>query len=149
MPEIRAVAAADMPLLLDLWVASWQTLDLPIDFEARRAWLPGHLVQLGDTGSDILGAYDDAGQIAGFVTINPATGWLDQLAVHPKGFGAGIAKALMNAAKARSPGYVELDVIKGNARAIRFYQREGFVITDEGINPRSGLAIWTMRWQAP
>eukprot|EP01037_Dinobryon_pediforme_P008222 gene8222-8306_t len=134
-----------MPDLVDLWVASWQTLGLEVDFEARRQWLPDHLATLKTQGTDILGAYN-ANKIVGFVTIHPQSGWLDQLAVDPAQFGSGLAVQLMQTAKSHAPNLVELDVIACNARAIGFYLRQGFVKTGEGISPRSGLTTWLMRW---
>ena len=38
----------------------------------------------------------------GFVVIDPATGWLDQIAVRPKSFGAGIAGTLFALGLAQS-----------------------------------------------
>jgi len=55
-----------------------------------------------------------------------ATGWLDQLCVHPNCFGAGAAQALIEAARRASPNGIRLDVNADNERARRFYEREGF-----------------------
>jgi putative acetyltransferase len=56
---------------------------------------------------------------------------------------------LLNHAKGISPALLTLKVNAANPRAIRFYEREGFVRTAEGINPQSRLAIYHYRWQPP
>ena len=83
---------------------------------------------------------------AGFVTIDPKTGALDQLCVAPAERGSGLAAALLDEAKRRSPGVVELEVNEANARARRFYEREGFAIVGRGVSPLSGLPTLKMRW---
>ena len=82
------------------------------------------------------------------LTIDPNSGYLDQLCVAPAERGSGLATALLNEAKRRSPGVVELDVNEANARARRFYEREGFSIAGRGVSPHSGLPTFKMRWRA-
>ncbi len=87
------------------------------------------------------------GALAGFVVIDPATGWLDQLAVDPEHWGSGMATLLMNEAKRISPALVRLDVNQANARAVRFYEREGFIRTGEGVNKHSSAATYFLEWR--
>ena len=44
------------------------------------------------------------------------------------------------------PAGLELHVNLDNPRAIRFYEREGFVKIGEGVSERSGLTILHYRW---
>jgi putative acetyltransferase len=83
----------------------------------------------------------------GFVTIDPGTLYLDQIVVAPEYWGTGLAGALIAEAKRASPRGLDLDVNTDNARAIAFYQKEGFVITGGGINPRSGRPVHHMSWR--
>ena len=85
---------------------------------------------------------------AGFVTIDAKTGYLDQLCVAPFERGSGLAVALRDEAKRRSPGLVELDVNEANARALRFYERLGFVFATRGLSALSGLPAIRLRWKA-
>ena len=71
---------------------------------------------------------------------------LHQLVVAPVAKGRGVARALLDMAKAGTPGGLELEVNQDNERAVRFYVREGFVRTGAGVNPTSGLRTWSMRW---
>ena len=83
--------------------------------------------------------------LIGFVTIDPA-GYLDQLVVAPDHWGSGLATALLERAKQLSPGEITLLVNADNARAIRFYQRNGFVHAGEDVNPTSGRPVLRMTW---
>ncbi|MBV9064862.1 MAG: GNAT family N-acetyltransferase [Methylobacteriaceae bacterium] len=148
MPLI--VETPNLAELIELWLASWAATYPEIDFNTRREWFAEHLALLRAQGCTIAVARDDAGRLAGFVIFNRVSGWLDQLAVHPDAFGAGIARALMGEAKALAPGFLQLDVNADNSRAVAFYEREGFLRTGEGTNPNSGARTLSMEWrQAP
>ena len=138
---------AHLPELTDLWLASWKTAMPGIDFEARRAWFVDHLIELEDTGAQIICAFDPNGSMAGFVTIDRISGHLDQLAVAPPHWGGAAAAHLLDEAKRRSPGVIELEVNQDNMRAVRFYEKSGFARVAAGINPRSKLKIWRCRWR--
>ena len=87
------------------------------------------------------------GGVAGFVTVDPATLYLDQIVVAPERWRTGIGAALIAEAKRLSPTGLELDVNTDNARAIRFYERLGFSITGAGVNPISGKPVHRMGWR--
>ena len=116
------------------------------DFEARRPWLEEQLLSHRASGGAIMVGLDAAGRPAGFVTLDPANGYLDQLCVAPHERGSGLAAALLDAAKRVAPGVVELDVNEANRRARRFYEREGFQAIARGSSPQSGLPTLKMRW---
>jgi putative acetyltransferase len=143
---LRARIDSDLPLLADLWVTAWREAMPQIDFEARRGWFCAYLPKLEAEGALTLCA-EDRNVLAGFVTFDARSGYLDQLAVAPIAQGTGIARALLDAAKARTPGIVRLDVNQDNARALRFYEREGFRRRAPGRNPSSGLATWQLEWR--
>ena len=144
---LRAFGPADMPGLTDLWVAAWRATGLAVDFDARREWFAVHLGELAAGGAEIIVAEDAEGRLAGFVTIHGESGHLDQLCVAPARQGGGLARILLDAARARSPGCVRLEVNADNARACRFYRREGFVETGRGLSPASGSPILRMEWR--
>jgi putative acetyltransferase len=54
---------------------------------------------------------------------------------------------LIAEAKRLSPGGITLKVNTDNARAIRFYQRNGFVDAGEDVNPTSGRPVLRMAWK--
>jgi putative acetyltransferase len=83
----------------------------------------------------------------GFVTVDPQACYLDQIVVAPEHWASGIGSALIAVAKQLSPSALELHVNTDNARAIRLYQKLGFAITGDGINPISGKPVHRMLWQ--
>ncbi len=117
-----------------------------IDFAARRPWFLARLRNLEASGAITVCAVNVQDSIIGFVTVDPSTAYLDQLAVAPSVKGTGTALLLLNEARRLSPQGVILDVNQDNARALAFYEREGFERIAEGINPLSGLKTWRLRW---
>jgi putative acetyltransferase len=144
---IRDFFEADLSALVDIWVAAWSETGLGIDFDARRAWLIGHLRDLRAGGAEIIVGLEAGGRPAGFAAIDAKSGYLDQLCVAPAERGSGLAAALLKEAKRRSPGVIELDVNEMNPRARRFYEREGFSTVGRGFNLQSGLPTLKMRWR--
>jgi putative acetyltransferase len=144
---LRDFGPADLPALIDLWAAAWTATGIPIDFDARRAWIGERLVAIRAGGARIVVGLDESENLAGFVTIDPRSGHLDQLCVTPAERGSGLATTLMDEAKRRSPGAVELEVNEANPRARRFYLREGFTVIGQGVSPHSGLPTLRMRWR--
>ncbi|MFO1117880.1 MAG: GNAT family N-acetyltransferase [Beijerinckiaceae bacterium] len=132
--------------LVELWIAAWKATYPDIDFDARRDWFVRHLAELEAAGAKTICAFDGA-RLMGFVVIDPATGWLDQIAVRPKSFGAGIAGKLLGAARRVSPERITLDVNADNFRALRFYKREGFQRIGAGTNKLSGRETAKLEWR--
>ncbi len=143
--RLRRRIDPDMEALTDLWAESWREAMPDIDFSARKPWLCARLPALEAAGAVTICGFDAGGRLAGFVTVDPATGYLDQIAVgnHAKGLGA--AAALLGEARRISSRPVFLDVNQDNQRALRFYAREGFERVGAGINPLSGLKTWRLR----
>ncbi len=136
-----------MPELSELWVAAWTQAMPEINFEARRPWLCAHLEDLHARDYETRCAVAHDGAVAGFVTLLPQTGELDQIAVAPGVGRRGVGHLLMNEARALSPGRITLTVNQANGAARRFYEREGFIVTGEGRNPLSGLPTLRMLWR--
>ena len=142
---LRPYAPGDEAAAIELWRQTWQQAYPAIDFAARVDWWRerwrGELVP-----SATIMVAETAGSLAGFVTVDAATGYLDQIVVAPGHWGAGIAEMLLDEAKRLSPSRLELHVNQDNARAIRFYQKHGFVVAVEDVNARSGAQIYLMKW---
>lgn len=145
--NLRSRVDDDLPFILDLWVASWRATYPEIDFEKRRDWLLRRIRELEATGAVTLCLFDAQSALAGFVVINPADGWLDQICVAPDRFGAGLGASLLSAARNVSPRLIRLDVNADNARAIRFYERDGFLCIGRGANTLSGRETIVMEWR--
>jgi putative acetyltransferase len=132
--------------MLDVWVAAWQAAYPAIDFQARRGWTADRIAELERTGSRSLIAVR-SDRIVGAVVINPQTGYLDQIVVATQHQGGGVADALLAEARRLSPAGLDLHVNQDNTRAIRFYEKNGFVRVGDDVNPRSGAPIYNMSWR--
>jgi putative acetyltransferase len=145
--SLRDYGPRDLPAIEDFWVAAWAGAGFPIDFSARLPWLRAHLTKLAAEGVEIVVGLDGEGGPAGIVTIDPQTGHLDQLCIAPSAQGGGLARALLDEAKRRSPGQIHLDVNEQNVRACRFYEREGFAVVGRGNSEMSGLPVRRLVWR--
>jgi putative acetyltransferase len=151
---LRAYAAADEAAAIELWRRTWQTAYPDIDFSTRVAWwrerwrnelVRACTIMVVETGDGV--SSERPARIAGFVTVDPATGYLDQLVVAPEAWGSGLARTLIEAAKQIAPSGLDLHVNRDNRRAIRFYEKHGFAVTSEEVNPRSGAPVYRMSWR--
>jgi putative acetyltransferase len=144
---LRPYATADEDAAIELWRRTWQQHYPLLDFTKRLDWwrerwrnelVPAARIVMADIGSVLVG----------FVTVDPKTMYLDQIVVAPEHWGSDIALKLLDEAKRISPQGLDLLVNKDNARAIRFYQKHGFVYAGEDKNPVSGIAVNRMKWRA-
>jgi len=143
---LRPYTPADEDAAIELWRRTWAQHYPHIDFDARVAWWRGRWRnELVPTAQIVLAEKD--GALAGFVTVDPRTHYLDQIVVAPAHWGTGLAHALLDEAKRRSPAGLYLLVNKDNARAIGFYGKHGFVYDGDDKNPVSGIAVNRMRWR--
>src|SRR5215475_10792833 len=133
---LRAYQPTDEDAAIALWQRTWQQAYPAIDFAARVAWWRERWKSELVAKASIIVA-EQAGNLIGFVTID-SEAYLDQLVVAPEHWGSDVATALVDEAKRLSPEHITLLVNKDNARAIRFYERSGFVHAGEDFNPTSG-----------
>jgi putative acetyltransferase len=142
----RPYASADEDAAIELWRRTWQQHYPHLDFAARVAWwrerwrnelVPAATITIAERG----------GSLVGFVTVDPKTRYLDQIVVAPEAWGSDVAVTLMAEARRLSPGGLDLAVNADNARAISFYEKQGFVITGDDVNPISGAPIRRMSWR--
>jgi putative acetyltransferase len=143
---LRRYEAADEDAAIELWRRTWQIAYPRLDFNARLDWWRERWRQeLVPTAAIVLAQSQTA--LLGFVTVDPKTRYLDQIVVAPEAWGGGIAEALLAEARRLSPSGLDLAVNADNARAIRFYEKHGFAVTGNDVNPRSGAPIRKMAWR--
>ena len=142
--HLRPYRAEDEDALIALWQRTWQRAYPAIDFAARVPWWRERWRSELVPKAAIIVAEQDGAPV-GFVTID-TSGYLDQLVVAPDRWGSELAARLVDEAKRRSPDRITLLVNKDNARAIRFYERNGFVHAGEDVNPTSGRPVLKMEW---
>jgi putative acetyltransferase len=142
----RPYTAADEDEAIELWRRTWQIAYPPIDFSERVGWwrerwrkelVPVAAITVAEAG----------GVMVGFVTVDQKSGYLDQFVVAPEAWGSAVGKMLAVEAKRLSPSKLDLLVNKDNARAIRFYEKQGFVYAGNDVNPTSGKPVNRMSWR--
>ena len=143
--QLRPYRVEDEDVSIELWRQTWQQAYPSIDFAARVAWWRERWRNELVPNAQIIVA-EQASALIGFVTIDDK-GYLDQLVVSPDHWGSELANALVDEAKRLSPAGVTLLVNKDNSRAIRFYERNGFVHAGEDVNPTSGRPVLKMVWK--
>ena len=125
--ELRPATDADADAVADVYLASFKAA-LPTvthghaDDDIRR-----HIrsVISGDTQTWV--AVDDQ-KVVGMMFLKP--GWIDQLYLAPDRLGEGIGRQMLDLAKDRSGGELQLWTFQVNDRARRFYERNGFVAAE-------------------
>ena len=133
---IRSALPEDEAGIVALWracdlVASYN--DPAADFRFARA----------GACSDVLVGVDDAGRIAGSVTVghDGHRGWLYYVASAPEARGSGVGRQMVQAAEAwlRARGVVKAQLLvrETNTQVVSFYERLGFEVT-----PRVVMAKW-------
>jgi len=150
---LRRYVAADEDAAVELWRRSWQASYPRIDFTARLAWWRERWrSELVPAATIMVAVAESAdalpGAMVGFVTVEPKTGYLDQIVVAPEAWGSPAAAALLAAAKRIASAGLDLHVNQDNGRAIRFYEKHGFAVSGTDVNPRSGAAVFKMSWRA-
>jgi putative acetyltransferase len=143
---LRPYLVTDEAAAIELWRRTWQQHYPHLDFAARVDWwrerwrnelVPVAKITVAEAQHDLVG----------FVTVDPQTLYLDQIVVAPEVWGAAIAPALIAEAKQLSPRGLDLKVNSDNARAIRFYEKHGFAVAGDDVNPISGAPIYKMSWR--
>jgi len=120
------------------------TYDFPLAHtdDEVRGWVADHLLPTSETW-----VAEAGGEVAGFMSLGEA--WLEQLYVAPGRTGAGIGSRLVDLAKQRRPGGLDLYTFQVNARARRFYERHGFRVVElnDGSNNEEGQPDVRYRWR--
>jgi putative acetyltransferase len=143
--QLRPYRAEDEDAAIALWQQTWQQAYPAIDFAARVTWWRERWRKDLVPNAAIIVA-EEAGALVGFVTID-RKGYLDQLVVSPDRWGSELGNALVDEAKRLSPDGITLLVNTDNARAIRFYERNGFAHAGGDVNPTSGRPVLRMEWK--
>ena len=138
---IRKLQEPDVDRVMALWLgANLKAHDfvpaayLRSNFEPVKEMLPQAEVYV----------YEDAGEIQGFVGLTGE--YIEGIFVADETQSQGIGKRLLDHMKAIKDT-LHLSVYQKNTRAIRFYQREGFVIQHEGSDESTGEKEYTMLWR--
>ncbi len=138
---IRRLQETDIDRVMTLWLDTnlkahdfvpaeyWKN-----NFESVKEMLPQAEVYV----------YEETGAIQGFVGLTGE--YIEGIFVSGEMQSQGIGKRLLDHIKTEKDT-LHLSVYQKNTRAIRFYQREGFVIQREGLDESTGEKEYVMLWQ--
>lgn len=142
---IRERKAADGSLVARIWLDSNREVH---DFIPAEYWEENYqavkeaLLQ----GEVYVCEMEMAGKtdIVGFIGMNED--FIEGIFVRDDVRSRGVGRELLDYAKDRR-NRLMLGVYQKNQRAIRFYQREGFLIWQEGVDGNTGEKEYTMLWR--
>ena len=138
---IRKLQKADINKVADIW------LDTNIkahDFIPAQYWKSNfELVKQLLLQAEVY-VYENDKEIQGFVGMNKE--YVEGIFISDKMQSQGIGKILLNYAKDKRNKLL-LNVYQKNARAISFYQREGFKIQFESLDEATGEKDYVMAWK--
>lgn len=138
---IRKLQRADIDSVADIWLDTnlkahcfipaqyWKD-----NFEMVKEMLPQAEVYL----------YENGKKIQGFIGINDEH--IEGIFVSDEVQSQGIGRLLLDYIKDKKLR-LYLNVYQKNTRAIKFYRREGFIISGEGIDEATGEKDYVMVWQ--
>jgi GNAT superfamily N-acetyltransferase len=120
---IRRAAGPDAAAVAELFLTSFKatyTFPLAHTDDEVRDWVREAMIATRESWVAV-----EEDRVVGWMVVGP--GELDQLYVPPDRLGRGIGRRLLEVARERSPDGLSLYTFQVNARARRFYERNGFV----------------------
>jgi putative acetyltransferase len=143
---LRPYTGADEDAAIELWRRTWQKTYPELDFDARLPWWRERWRNTLVPNTTIVVA-EETSVMLGLVTVDARNRYLDQVVVAPEAWGSGVAQKLLAEAKRISPSGLDIFVNHDNLRAIRFYEKHGFALAGEDVNPMSGRPVNKMVWR--
>lgn len=145
-PIIRPARPDEYDAVARLWMESWCSTGLETQSERLLAVLRERVPREVAGGWSLYVA-DDRGGLAAMLAINVPTLYLDQLMIAPSHQGRSLGRRLLAFTRELLPDEVWLRCAKGNDKAWRWYEREGFVLEKEEADPLHGRIMIYYRWK--
>ena len=138
---IRKLRKADINKVADIWLDTNIKAHyfIPAQYWKRNFGLVKELLLQATVY-----VYEDKQEIQGVVGLSDE--YIEGIFVSAEMQSQGIGKILLNYVKGKRNNLL-LNVYQKNARAISFYQREGFEIQCNGIDEATGERDYVMAWQ--
>ena len=138
---IRKLLNGDIDRVADIWLKTNLKAHY---FISNQYWKSNYeLVKEMMSQSEVY-VYEADKMIQGFVGLNDE--YIEGIFVSDEMQSCGIGKLLLDYIKDKKVS-LRLNVYQKNARAISFYQREGFIIQCEGLDEATGEKEYTMLWK--
>jgi GNAT superfamily N-acetyltransferase len=145
---IRPARADEFDAVTRVWLDSHVATGLATNSDATFTELRERIPREIENGWQLYVA-DDGGAVVAMVAFRTRDNYLDQLFVAPGHQGRGIGTLLLEFVRRRLPDEILLRTAIANARAIQWYEREGFVRENEVMQEGwSGPRVY-YRWRSP
>lgn len=144
-PVIRPAQPHEYDEVARVWMESWVSTGLAEASNFLLANLRARVRQEIDGGWSLFVA-DDNGNVAAMLALHLPDKYLDQLFVAPEYQGKGIGRRLLAFTRQQLPDEIWLRCVRGNEKAWRWYEREGFVYEKEEVASATGFMMKHYRW---
>jgi len=144
-PKIRPALAEEYDEIARVWMESWVSTGLGEASNFLLANLRARIRREIEDGWSLFVA-DDQGEIAAMLALHLPKLYLDQLFVAPQYQGCSLGRKLLAFTRTQLPDEICLRCARGNDKAWRWYEREGFVFEKEQVEPMTGLMMKYYRW---
>jgi ribosomal protein S18 acetylase RimI-like enzyme len=143
---IRAARPDEYDAVARLWMESWVSTGLDTASPSLLTALRARVRFEIDHGWSLYVA-DDAGTLAAMLALQLSSHYLDQLFVAPHYQGRSLGRELLAFTRVQMPEEIRLRCVRENEKAWRWYEREGFVLEKEELEPRNGFMMKYYRWR--
>ena len=140
---IRKQKETDLAAIMQIWL---ETNTKAHSFIPEEYWLSNYEMVKSSLPEAEVFVYEDdtTKQICGFIGLieDDIAGLFVSEPMQAKGIG----RQLIAYAKSQKEK-LTLEVYRKNMRAVQFYRKEGFSITDKAIDESTAEVVYTMNWQ--
>jgi ribosomal protein S18 acetylase RimI-like enzyme len=145
-PTIRPARPEEYDEIARVWMNSWASTGLEDASHFLLAKLRARIPLEVEKGWSLFVA-DDDGAIAAMLALHLPETYLDQLFVAPEYQGRSIGRQLLGFTRQLLPDEIWLRCVRENAKAWRWYEREGFAFEQEAVEPMTGFVMKYYRWK--
>jgi GNAT superfamily N-acetyltransferase len=146
LPAIRPARMDEYDEVARVWMESWGKVGIEPASAALLEKLRARLRAEVAKGWSLYVA-DDGGRLAAMLALHVSDNYLDQLFVAPQYQGKSVGRMLLAFTRTLLPDEIWLRCVRENEKAWRWYEREGFVLEKETVEPTSGFTMKYYRWK--
>jgi GNAT superfamily N-acetyltransferase len=146
LPLIRPARPNEHDEVARVWMQSWASTGLEPASDALLEKLRARVRQEVDAGWSLFVA-EDGGSLAAMLALHLPRLYLDQLFVAPEYQGNSLGRKLLAFTRTLLPDEIWLRCVRENEKAWRWYEREGFVLEKEEVEPKIGFMMKYYRWK--
>lgn len=144
--SIRPARPEEHDEIARVWMESWVSTGLGEASKFLLANLRARVRHEIEKGWSLFVA-GDQGRIAAMLALHLPDRYLDQLFIAPQYQGRSLGRKLLAFTRTHLPDEIWLRCVRENEKAWRWYEREGFVLEKEQIEPMTGFMMKYYRWK--